>query len=85
MATSVLRDAQPDAHAIRGRSPREKGSCRSRRAVGGVGSTRNAILCARDGFPVAPVSVLETISRGLCWARLCQYHLVNLAMVVTGI
>ena len=58
MATSMLRDAQPDAHAIRGCSPREKGSkWGSRRAVGGVGSTRDAILRARDGFPVAPVSV----------------------------
>lgn len=59
MATGVLRDAQPDAHAIRGCPPREKGSrLRSGRAVGGVGTTRDAVLRARDGFSVAPVSVI---------------------------
>ena len=57
MATGMLCDTQPDTYAIRGCSPRDKGS--SRCAVGGVGSKRDAILCARDGFPVAPVSVLS--------------------------
>jgi hypothetical protein len=69
MATNVLRDAQPDAHAIRGYLSREKGSGRSRRAVGSVGATRDAILRARDGIPLAPVSGLETISGGACCAR----------------
>jgi hypothetical protein len=84
MAASMLRGAQPDTRAIRRCSPREKGSQRSRRALGGVGSTRDAILRARDWFPVAPVSVLETIPRPLLRVRLCQYHLVNLTMAVTG-
>ena len=50
----MFRGAQPDVHAIRGFLPR--GSGRSRRAVGEVGSTRDANHCARDGVPVAPVS-----------------------------
>jgi hypothetical protein len=48
--------------------------------VGGVGSTWDAIFRACDGFPVAPVSVLESISRGPCCAH--AYHLVNLTVVV---
>ena len=52
----MLRDAQPNPHAIRGRLPRRSGR-RSRRAVGGVGSTRDAVLRASDGVSVASVSV----------------------------
>ena len=51
MTTSMLRDAQPDAHGIRRCPPREKGNQRSRRTVGGVGTTPDAILHARDGSP----------------------------------
>jgi hypothetical protein len=50
-ATSMLRDAQPDAHGIRRCPLREKGKRRSRRTVGGVGTTLDAILRARDGSP----------------------------------
>ena len=60
----MLHDAQPDAHAICGCSPRDKES--SRCVVGGVGSKQDAILRACDGFPVALVSVL---SRGPCCAH----------------
>jgi len=69
MAANVLRDAQPDAHAIRGCLPREKGRGRSRRTVGRVGTARDAVLRARDGFSLAPVRGLKTISRGHCCAR----------------
>ena len=51
MTTSMLRDAQPDAHGIRRCSPGEKGNWLSRRAMGGVGTTLDAILRACDGGP----------------------------------
>jgi hypothetical protein len=51
MATSVLRDAQPDAHRIRRCPPREKGNRYSRHTVGGVVTTLDVILRARDGSP----------------------------------
>ncbi len=79
MAANVLRDAQPNAHAIRGCLSREKGSGRSRRTVGRVGTTRDAILRARDGIPLAPVS-----EHACCARAYANANFVNLTVVVTG-
>ena len=55
MTTSMLRDAQPDAHGIRRCPPREKGNRPSRRAMGGVGTTPDAILVPVTVALVCPI------------------------------